>query len=150
MKEGGGADDIRLMAAVAAIGHGVFQAIDGGEMRVVQRFIAEAPQMLGEARFGRVGWSKDEVDALGRLNQGTAVVASLIEHQDDALVWPRVDRLREGGRTALIMAVADAGGELPFRTAIQCVPPAVPVCPSPIPACGPRCRAGHGVHPVSE
>ena len=71
-EQGGRADEIGAgLQRDAALGLGVLQRLDGGEVPVDQHGVGERPQMFGRLQFGGMGRQKEQMDMLRDTYFGT-------------------------------------------------------------------------------
>src|SRR5262249_2643987 len=66
----------------------LFEVIEGWEVLIDQGFVTEGPHMFCRLQLRRGGRQENEMEPLGHHQFRTGVVASLSEHQDQALGRP--------------------------------------------------------------
>ena len=96
MKEGVGADDLRLVLQHdATLDLGSFQVVKGAERAIGDALVGEWPQAFTGLQFRRIGGQEEQVDTLGHDQLGAAMPTRLIEHQQHALARSCADCLGE-------------------------------------------------------
>jgi len=115
VKAGGGTDGLGLpLESVAVVRHRVFEIVEGREVLIDERLVAERPQMLGGLQFGRVGRQGDPMEAFRDLDLRAGLVTGLIKDQDDALALAGADGAGEIVAGDAHDRGIDAGGKLPL------------------------------------
>jgi hypothetical protein len=106
VKEGGAAEDVALaVEPITVVGDRVFERVDGREVLVDEWLVGVGPPVLGGLELGRVGRREDALEAIWHVDQRAGVVAGLIEHQHDALVWPTPTAAAKDSKATLMTAV---------------------------------------------
>ena len=113
MEEGGGADQVRPgLERDTALGLGVLQVVNRGEMAVGKRGVGERPQVFGGLKLGRVGGQKEQVHMVGDAQVDAGVPAGPVEHQHNLLAGSGADLAGECGEFHLKERDADGGGQM--------------------------------------
>lgn len=116
MKGGPPPNDVRMSLEPTASGNlNLLQLVKRVESPIGKRLIGERPEALSGLQLGRVGWQKEQVKSFRNHQIRTFVPTSLIEHQENVLVWPNLLFLCEGGQRDGEGCGVDGGQEQPTR-----------------------------------
>jgi hypothetical protein len=82
----------------AALGLGIFQLVDRGEMPVGQRCVGEWPEMLGRLELRRIRWQEQQMDMRRDTQLAAGMPPRAIQYQHDLLARAGTDLARKLGQ----------------------------------------------------
>jgi len=116
MEEGHGANSFWLVEqGLTALDLSVFQVIEGVKRLIRHAFIGQGPEPFAGLQFGRVGRQKDQMEAIGDDQLGTALPAGAIKHQNQLPGCTGPDGLGEVGQGEVHHLDVDRWQEQPLR-----------------------------------
>ena len=116
MEQRGGADEVAArVEGDAALGLGIFELVDGGEVPIDQHGVRQRPQMLGGLELGRIRREKQQVDVLGHVQLDARMPARAIQHEHDLFAGAGADLTGEGRQLDFEERDTDRCGQMEDR-----------------------------------
>lgn len=123
-------NDVRMsLEPAAALCLNILQLIKRTEDAIGQWLIGERPQAFCGLQFRRMRGQKEQMQPFGNHQSTTLVPASLIQHQENLLVWPHALFLCESSQNERKDLCIDRGHEQPRRLSTRRLDKAIQIHP---------------------